>query len=152
MQRIKIYIGSDHAGYAMKSQIIDILSDKYDFVDLGAYSADPVDYPVIAFNLGEQVTKTQSVGILLCGTGFGVNIAVNKVKGIRAVSVTDPKMIPLAKEHNNANVICLSARFSSLENNLAIIDAFLNAKFDVNDQKNERHLKRIKMISEYENK
>lgn len=152
MQRIKLYIGSDHAAYEMKSQIISFLENNYEIIDIGCYSNEATDYPTIAFKLGELVVKDNTIGFLLCGTGFGMNIAVNKVKGIRAISITDPNLAHLAKEHNNANVLCLSGRFNTLENNLTIINNFLNAKFDINDKKNERHLKRLKLISDYENK
>lgn len=148
MQQV-IYIASDHAGFETKSKIIKALSNKYSFKDFGCDSTTSVDYPIYAFELAKVVAKDKNIGILICGTGFGMNIAANKVKGIRAVVLSNPKIAHLAKEHNNCNVICLSARFTSFKKNLKIINNFLNAKFDENDPNNQRHLKRIKLIDNY---
>ncbi|MDR2822990.1 MAG: ribose 5-phosphate isomerase B [Mycoplasmataceae bacterium] len=142
---MKIYIANDHAGLEMKNAISTYLKTKYEIVNLGTNTKDSVDYPDYAFKLGEIVAKDKdSIGILICGTGFGMCLAVNKVKGIRAVNLVDVNTAPLAKQHNNANVICLSARFSSFENNQAIIEAFMDAQFET------RHQQRLDKVTKYE--
>ena len=146
----KIYIASDHAGYEMKNQIINELANDYEFIDLGTNSNESVDYPTYAFKLCENVLQNNCLGILICGTGFGMAIAANKVKGIRAVDIIDPKMAALAKEHNNCNVITLSGRFNTLENNIKIIKQFISAKYDGNSDVGKRHQRRIDLISKYE--
>ena len=149
----KIYIASDHAGYEMKKQIISTLKNKYEFKDYGPKSSDPIDYPIYAFKVAVKViTEPESIGVLICGTGFGMCIAANKVKGIRAVTITNPKIASLAKLHNNCNVITLSARFNTLDNNIKIINNFMDAKFDEKDPANERHMRRLNLIKEKENK
>ena len=149
----RIYIASDHAGYEMRKEIISILKSKYEFKDLGPKSNKSIDYPLYAFKVGEKViSDPHSIGILICGTGFGMCIAANKVKGVRAVTITDPKIASLAKLHNNCTVITLSARFNTLDNNIKIINSFMDASFDEKDPANERHVRRLKLISERENK
>lgn len=144
---MKIYIGSDHAGVELKRQIIEHFKNQYEFIDEGPFTNDSVDYPDFAFKVATQVVKNNAIGILICGTGFGMCIAANKVKGIRAVDIVREDMANLAKEHNNANIITISARFVDFEQNIKIIDNFLNAKFG-----GERHQKRLDKISQYENK
>jgi ribose 5-phosphate isomerase B len=139
---MKIYIGSDHAGVELKEKIIKHFSKQYQFQDEGPFTNDSVDYPDFAFKVANQVIKNNALGILICGTGFGMSIAANKVKGIRAVSIIRSDMASLAKEHNNANIITLSARFVSFEENVRIINNFLNAKFG-----GERHQKRLDKIT-----
>ena len=152
MKKVKIYIASDHAGFDAKQDIIKALKNKYNFVDLGCHSSQSVDYPLYAFKLCKAVLKDKVNGILVCGSGFGMAISACKVKGIYCTSIVDPKMASLAKEHNNCNVIALSGRWVTLSNNIKIINNFMNAKFDPKDQKNVRHLKRLKQIKDYENK
>ena len=154
MKQLKplIYIGSDHAGFVMKKQIIAKLNKKYNFKDLGTYnSSKSVDYPVYAFKVANAVIKsTNAVGLLICGTGYGMCIAANKIKGIRAICLYDSKLAKFAKEHNNCNVITLSGRFNTLKNNVKIINNFMNSKFDTKDSKNIRHIKRINLITKRE--
>ena len=154
MKQLKplIFIGSDHAGFAMKKQIIAKLNKKYCFKDLGTNnSIKSVDYPIYAFKVADAVIKTtNALGILICGTGYGMCIAANKIKGIRAICLYDYKLAKLAKEHNNCNVITLSGRFNTLENNIKIINNFINSKFDPKDSKNARHMKRIDLITKKE--
>lgn len=156
MKQLKplIYIGADHAGFLMKQQIIAKLNNKYNFKDLGTNNnTKSVDYPIYAFKVADAVIKTpNAIGILVCGTGYGMCIAANKVKGIRAICLYDYKLASLAKEHNDCNVITLSGRFNKLENNIKIINNFMKAKFDHKDPKNIRHVKRIKLITKRENK
>ncbi len=156
MKQLKplIYIGADHAGFLMKQQIIAKLNNKYNFKDLGTNNnTKSVDYPIYAFKVADAVIKApNAIGILVCGTGYGMCIAANKVKGIRAICLYDYKLASLAKEHNDCNVITLSGRFNKLENNIKIINNFMKAKFDHKDPKNIRHVKRIKLITKRENK
>ena len=140
----KIYIGNDHAGYKMKMSIIKLLKNKYNFIDLGSNNEESTDYPIYAKKVCNAVLKNKNnMGILICGTGFGMNIAANKFKGIRATNIINPLMASLAKEHNNCNVITLSARFNTINNNIKIINNFINTTF-----LGGKHLKRIKMIEE----
>ena len=152
MKKIKVYIASDHAGYEMKIKLIKALNKKYDFVDLGCNSAKSCDYPKYAFALSKKVVATHTPGILVCGSGFGMSIAANKVKGISCTVITKPEMAHLAKEHNNCNVIALSGWWVSLKDNVKIINNFFNAKFDPKDQKNNNHVRRLKMIADYDNR
>lgn len=140
-----IYIGSDHAGFDMKSSIITMLGSHHEIIDLGTSSTQSCDYPDFAKKVADAViAKPGSIGVLVCGTGFGMAIAANKVDGIRAVNVVMPNMASLACEHNNANVLCLSARFVRLEDNIEIISNFLKAKYD------PRHNKRLEKIKKIE--
>ncbi len=142
-----IFIASDHAGYEMKKAIVNYFKNDLLLKDLGCYSKKSVDYPIFAAKVAKQVIKNNSIGILICGTGFGMCIAANKFRGVRAVNIINPKMAHLAKEHNDCNIICLSAIYSSFSNNVRIINNFLNSYFDINDPKNFRHIRRIKQIS-----
>lgn len=141
-----IYFGCDHAGFSQKEAIIFHLKQKHiNVIDMGTNSTISVDYPVYAFRVAQAVAKDdKAVGILICGSGYGMCIAANKVKGINAVNVLREDMAAIAVEHNNANVLCLSARFVDEKTNLAIIDKFLNAEFI-----GGRHIKRLNEIKEY---
>ncbi len=146
---VKIFLGADHAGFSVKEKIKKYF-DKKEFLyeDLGAFSdKDKDDYPDFAFEVGEKVSKEKdSLGILICGTGTGMCIAVNKVKGIRAVSAYDSYGAKMSKEHNDTNVLCLRGREFSFSKILYIIKVWLNAKFSGE----ERHKRRIKKIENYE--
>lgn len=142
---MNIFIASDHAGYNLKKNLIDNL--KYDLIDLGPTSSDSVDYPDYAFNLGKKVLEADSFGIIICGTGLGVSIACNKVKGIRCAKVDREKEAFFARSHNDANVIAL-ASYTPLEEAIKYIDTFINTDFS----NEERHIRRIKKITEYESK
>lgn len=105
----RIYIGSDHAGFKSKEFIKEILSElSIPFEDVGVFSEDAGDYPIIAKIVCKQVTKNSSKGILICGTGIGMSMAANKYKNIRAALVSDLIGAELSRAHNNANVLCLS--------------------------------------------
>lgn len=126
-----IGIGADHGGYKLKEHIKCLLSDKgFKVKDFGTYSTDSVDYPDIAKPLCESVAAGEcECGILVCGTGIGMSIAANKVKGIRAAHVTDSYSARMTKEHNNANVICLGERITGIEIANDIVNAYLSAEF-----------------------
>ena len=146
---MKIVIGSDHNGSKIKSEIIEYLKNKgNEVIDVSVSSASGDDYPIYAFNAGEIVANNVcDIGILLCGTGIGMSIAENKVKGIRAAHISSADEARLAKEHNNANIITFSANSNSLEEILRYIDIFIVTEF-LNE---ERHVRRNELISKYEN-
>ena len=144
-----IYLGSDHAGHELKLEIAGYLADlKLDFRDLGNVINDPDDdYPDFAFAVAEAVAKeNDAFGILACGSAQGVCMAANKVKGVRAAPVTTAKEARLTREHNAANVLCLSGWNTGIEEAKPIIDAFLSTEFTAE----ERHVRRLTKISEYE--
>jgi ribose 5-phosphate isomerase B len=144
---LKIYIGSDHAGYQLKETIKSYLTEKkIDFEDFGTYSFEAVDYPDIAKKVGEKVVKEGGEGILLCGAANGIAIAANKIRGVRAAVGYSTAAARSAKEDNNANIICFGARLQKSEEVLAILDAWLDSGFS----KLERHKRRIEKIEKLE--
>ncbi len=140
----KIAIGGDHAGFEYKSIIIELLEETgYEVKDFGTYSADSVDYPDFAHPVASVVENEEfDLGILICGSANGVAMTANKHAGIRAAICWNTELAVLAKQHNNANVLCLPARF--VESNLAkeITTAFLTTDFE-----GGRHERRINKIS-----
>lgn len=144
---MKIVIASDHRGIKRKQEIIMHLNKiNVEVVDLGPNSEEPVDYPVYAFKLCDEITnKNADLGILLCGTGIGMSIAANKVKGIRCAKVTNVNDTILTRQHNNANVIALSSN-ESLFKTKKIVKAFIDTEFS-ND---ERHIRRIEMLENHD--
>ena len=146
---MKIAIGIDHNGTAIKTQLINFLKNKQiEVLDLIKENNPLDDYPEFAFLVGEAVAnKEANLGILICGTGIGMSIAANKVKGIRCAHVENENEAALSKEHNNANIISLSAK-NTIEDTLKIIEIFINTKF----KNEERHIRRIEKISKYENR
>ena len=139
----KIFISSDHAGYKLKEEIKLYLSKKgISFDDMGPYNIDRVDYPDYAHKVAKKVkTKKNNVGILVCGSGMGMNIAANRHKNIRAAQCFNLKSTKLSRLHNDANIITLGSRVLSKRLALSCVIAFLNTKFE-----GGRHLKRIKKI------
>ncbi len=146
---MKIAIGSDHAGFKLKEEIKRFLEEKgIEVVDFGTNSEERVDYPDYAIPLAESVAKgEETFGILICGTGIGMSIAANKVKGIRASLVSDVYSAHSAREHNNANILCMGGRVLGTELAKEITKAWLNAEF-----LGGRHERRINKIAEYEDK
>ena len=140
---MKIYLGSDHAGYAVKEKIKTYLkSKKVSFKDLGTYSTKPVDYPDYAFKVAKKVAKDKnSKGILVCGTGTGMVIAANKVKGIRAVAAYDAYSAKMSRHDNNANVLALRGRFFAFSKIQKIIDVWLKTRFSGESRHKQRILK-----------
>jgi len=139
----KIFISSDHAGYKLKEEIKLYLSKKgISYEDMGPYNIDRVDYPDYAHKVAKKVkTKKNNVGILVCGSGMGMNIAANRHKNIRAAQCFNLKSTKLSRLHNDANIITLGSRLLSKKLALSCVIAFLNTKFE-----GGRHLKRIKKI------
>ncbi len=149
LSKINVYIGSDHAGYDMKQKIIsDPRLSFINFIDVGTNSNDSVDYPDYAEILANNVLKNNGYGVAICGTGIGISIALNKMKGIYTAVINDPEIAKLAREHNNLNVVSLSGRFSTVDNNIKIIESFFKENFS-NDP---RHLKRLNKIKDIEKK
>lgn len=141
---LKVYIGSDHAGYNLKEELKKFLTEKkVSFVDLGSFSTESVDYPDIAREVSEKVTEEKgSFGVLACGTGTGMAMAANKSEGIRAANCVNELQARLARMHNDANVICLGGRVIGTELAKSILEAFLNTPFS----REERHERRVKKI------
>lgn len=144
---MKICIGSDHKGFKYKKTLIEFLKKKgYEVTDFGTLSEEATDYPIYAFKVGESVRdKENELGILICGTGIGMSIACNKVKGVRCAKVSSKEEAYLTRFHNNANVIALSSNlsFSKLKK---IVITFLEVPFS----NEERHIRRIEMIENYD--
>ena len=142
-----IALGADHGGFELKEIIKKhLLENNYEIKDYGTDSAQSVDYPVYGFYVGEAIIKQEAdLGIVVCGTGLGISIAANKVRGIRAAVCTNGYMARMAREHNNANILALGARVVGEGLALEIVDAFLQASFG-----GERHARRVNLISEYE--
>lgn len=140
-----IAIACDHAGYERKLDIIKFLEKNgVEFMDLGTNSTDSVDYPAFAKLVAEKiVSKECEKGILICGSGIGMSIAVNRYIGVRGALCLNKKMAKLSRQHNNANVLCLPARNFPLCKTKIIIKAFLSANFE-----GGRHIKRVEMIDE----
>ncbi len=145
---MKIAIACDHKAVTKKNIIIKYLEEqKYDVKDMGTMSSESVDYPVYEFTGAESVSnKNNDLGILLCGTGIGMSIAANKVKGIRCAKVNDVNEAKLTREHNDANIIALSSTIDD-DALINIVSAFVETNFS-ND---ERHNRRIEMIDNYDN-
>lgn len=133
------YIAADHAGYDLKQKILALYPD---MINLGTDSSDAVDYPDFAQKLADQL-KEGDFGILICGSGVGICMAANRFKHIRAANCISSEMAKLAREHNNANVLCLPGRMLSTPEALAIVETFLATPFS----KEPRHQHRIQKMS-----
>jgi ribose 5-phosphate isomerase B len=141
-------IGCDHAATALKEELKAYLRDKgYEIKDFGTFDGTKADYPVLACRVAKAVASGAcALGILLCGTGVGVSIAANKVRGVRAVCCSEPYSAQLARLHNNANILCMGARVLGPELAKMIAGAWLEASFE-----GGRHQARVDMISAIEN-
>jgi len=146
MNNMQIAIGSDHAGFELKNDVIVYLLEKgYELQDMGPDSADSVDYPDFAHKVANAVaTQENTLGILICGSGNGVCITANKHQGVRAALCWEPELGSLARQHNNANVLCLPARFIPQEKAFAIVDAYLESSFE-----GGRHENRVNKIEQF---
>ena len=145
MEKIKIALGADHAGYAYKAKFIEYLSQNgYECVNVGTDTADSVDYPVYAEKVCSLVSGGEcKFGVLICGTGIGMSMAANKHHGIRAALCGDVESAHLTRLHNDANVLCLGARIISYDDALNILNAFLSTSF-----MGEHHTRRVKMLDD----
>lgn len=139
-------IGCDHGGFELKSEIMKHLEERgIEYKDFGCYGTDSVDYPEYGKKVAHAVADGECErGILICGTGIGISIAANKVKGVRAALCTDCFMAQATREHNDANILALGGRVVGAGLALKIVDTFLDTEFS-ND---ERHIRRINQIEE----
>lgn len=142
---MKIAIGSDHSGFYLKEDIKKYLEEKgIEVIDKGTDSDNRVDYPDFGHAVGHEVIdKNLDFGIAICGSGIGISIAANKVKGIRAALCSEPYSAKLARRHNDANVLAMGARLIGLDMAKEIVDAFLNEEFE-----GGRHINRVSKIEE----
>lgn len=141
-----IALGSDQAGYNLKQEIIKYLDEKgLEYKDYGSFSEDPVDYPVYGKKVAHAVADGEcEKGILICGTGVGISIAANKVKGIRAAQCHDCFSAEATRLHNDANIVAMGARVVGPGLAVKIVDTFLNTEFSGA----ERHVRRIAMLED----
>ena len=142
-------IGSDHGGYEMKEAIIKFLDrEKIAYRDFGIFTMESADYSDIGFEVAKAVSEGKfETGIIICGTGIGISITANKVKGIRAALCTNSYMARMAREHNNANILALGGRVLGIDHALEIVKVFLDTPFS----SEERHLRRVNKIKMVEN-
>lgn len=139
---MKIAIGSDHAGYELKEELVEYLPDKYTLLDKGTFSKDSVDYPEFAHSVANAVQNGEAeLGILICGSANGVAITANKHANIRCAICWEVEIAELARAHNNANIAALPARFISVQQAKDIVDAFLTSDFE-----GGRHQRRVSQI------
>jgi len=144
----KIAIGSDHAGFELKENIKEFLTELgYEYQDFGSDTAESCDYPIYGKLVGEAVSKGEcDCGIAICGTGMGIAIAANKVPKIRATACYSNDMARIGREHNDSNVLTLGARITATELARDIVRTWLNTKFT----EAERHVRRIRRIADME--
>ena len=145
MINYNIIIGSDHAGFNLKEKIKKFLiENNYNVTDAGTHSTESVDYPIIAKEVAEKiVSKEYEKGILICGTGIGMSIAANKVKGIRAVVCSDTTSAKFSRQHNDANILCFGERIVGEYLAKDICKIWLETDFEA-----EKHLRRVKLIED----
>ena len=123
---MRIALGCDHAGFVLKQAVLAYFKGGADVMDCGTYSEERVDYPDIAFKVADAVSKGEAdLGVLLCGTGIGMAIAANKIKGIRSAACNDAGLAGMAKAHNNLNILTLGGRVIEPEDVASILDAWL---------------------------
>jgi ribose 5-phosphate isomerase B len=143
-----VFVGADHRGFGLKGKIVKLLQNKKLLViDVGTFSAEPCDYPLVAFKLAKNVAASpKNRGILVCKSGIGDSIAANKVKGVRAALCYNTKAARLSREHNDANVLVLGSDFVKEKDAQKIINIWLKTKFQ-----GGRHLRRVNQIRKFEN-
>lgn len=143
---MKLGITSDHRGYNLKEELIKNLTKNYEIIDYGCKSTERVDYPDYAFKLGKALTNNEiDFGIAICGSGIGISIACNKVKGVRAARVLTLEDVKETRLDNDANIICLNENMN-IEEAYNLVINFITTPFSLE----ERHIKRINKIKEYE--
>ncbi len=143
----RLALGADHAGYAVKDRIKEILQKQgYEVIDFGVHASDSVDYPDYAKQVAQSVSQAESDrGVLVCGTGIGMAITANKFRGIRAATCNDTYTARMAAEHTNANVLCVGARVVDADHAVAIVKEWLKTPFG-----GGRHQRRLDKIAELE--
>ena len=142
---IKIALGSDHAGYLLKEKVKKYLVElELEFKDYGTFKLDSCDYPEYAYKVGQAVVSGEAdLGILVCGTGIGMSITVNKIKGIRGALANDIETAQLSRLHNNANVLCLGGRILKEDEAKEVVKIWINTSFE-----GGRHQKRLNLITQ----
>lgn len=146
-ETMKIAIGNDHTAVEMKRAIADFLCEKgYEVLNLGTDAKESCDYPVYGEKVGRAVVSGEAdLGIAICGTGLGISLAANKVKGVRACVCSEPYTAVMSRRHNNANVLCFGARVVGIEMAKMIVEQWLEAEFE-----GGRHQRRVDMIMDIE--
>lgn len=143
-----IAIGCDHGGLEIKNAIVEYLKKaQVEYIDFGTYTEDSVDYPIYAYKVANAVSKGEcEKGIICCGTGIGVAIVANKVKGVRAATVTNEFCAEMTRRHNDSNVVTMGGRVIDSDTAVRLAEIFLNTPFD-----GDRHTRRVDMITQIEN-
>ena len=146
---MKISFCCDHGGFLAKNAVINYLNSKgYEVVDFGSFDEQSIDYPDVAFPAAEAVSSGEcSFGILICGTGIGVSICANKVKGVRCAHVTNIFCAEVTRKHNNTNMIAMGGRINTVDEIVSFVDKFLTTEFE-----GGRHATRVEKITNYEQK
>lgn len=146
---MRIAVGADHGGFALKQEIaVYLIAQGYQVQDFGVHSAEPADYPDVAALVARAVTAGEAErAILVCGTGIGMSLAANKIPGIRAAVCTDCYMARMAREHNDAQILCLGGRVLGVGSALEIVQTFLSSEFT-----GGRHARRVDKIMALEEK
>lgn len=146
MKKLPLYIGADHAGFILKEYLKNRLNDAgYNFVDVGCFSQDSVDYPDYAAQVSRAIQEGRAdFGILVCGSGEGMVMAANKFTNIRAGLAWNTEVSALLRKHNNAQIICLGARFTAADYAWQMVEAFLNASFE-----NGNHERRVEKMNAF---
>lgn len=141
---MKLAIGSDHAGFLLKQSLIEFLKELgHDVMDLGCHNEDSIDYPDYAHPVAEEVeTQRVNLGILICGSGNGISMTANKHQGIRCALCWNPEIARLARQHNDANIVSLPARFINTQTAIEIVRDFISTEFE-----GGRHATRVAKIS-----
>ncbi len=144
---MRIAIGSDHAGFDYKEMIKEYLGEKgFEVIDKGTFSKERTDYPLFAEKVAKAVSEGEvERGILICGTGIGMSITANKVKGVRAALCTNDFMAKMARKHNDSNLLCLGQRVIGTDHALSIVDTFFSTDFE-----GGRHEQRVHLIENIE--
>ena len=144
-----IALGCDHGGINLKNAIIEYLKENnIEYKDFGCYTEDSVDYPIYAYKVANAIISGEcELGILCCGTGIGISIAANKVKGIRAAVVSNEFGAEMTRRHNNSNILCMGGRVTTEEDAVKFADIFLNTPFSEDE---DRHTRRVQMLKDIE--
>lgn len=146
MKKTLVPIGCDHAGFQLKEKIIShLISKGYEIEDFGCYSEESIDYPDFGHPVASKVEENEGMlGVIICGSGNGINMTANKHAGVRSALCWKKELAELARQHNNANIIALPARFISIEEGIEMVDAFLSTEFE-----GGRHGRRVDKIACY---
>lgn len=147
MQKNKIYIACDHTGVATKKSIIEHFKEDVEFEDLGTHDDQSVNYAEYGIKCAEHAVKNKCLGIVICGTGIGISIAANKVKGARCALIYSNAVAELAKRHNDANVLAFGARTFTSASIIEMLEHYFGSEFE-----KYRHQERLDYISEYESR